>query len=371
MSNQRITPITMPKWGLSMKEGKLAGWLVQPGAKLKAGDEIMEIETDKIANVVQATEVGTVRRLLAEKDAVYPVKALLAVVADDGVSDAEIDAYISGYVAPAAVGGDDDAASAYSYVQLPIGRIRYAKRGEGDHAVIFIHGFGGDADNWLFNIDAPAASATVYALDLPGHGESVKTITDPSLAGLAKTIIAFMDAIDAPSAHLVGHSLGGAIAMRAAIDAPARVTSLTLISSAGLGTEINGDYLDGFVAAASRRDLKPVVEQLFANQELVSRQLIDNLLRAKRIDGVEATLRALAGSVFAGGTQGSVLAAEVAKLGKPTLVIWGRDDRIIPASHAAAIGAGARSVVIDGAGHMVQMEAAGKVNELILGHIGT
>ena len=62
MSDPRIKPITMPKWGLSMKEGKLAGWLVQPGAKLKAGDEIMEIETDKIANVVQAAEDGTLRK---------------------------------------------------------------------------------------------------------------------------------------------------------------------------------------------------------------------------------------------------------------------------------------------------------------------
>ena len=364
MSDPRIRPITMPKWGLSMKEGKLAGWLVQPGARLKAGDEIMEIETDKIANVVQATEAGTLRRVVGETDAMYPVKALLGVVADDGVDDADIDAFVAGYVAPVADAGDDEGASAYAFVQVPEGRIRYAKRGEGANTVLFIHGFGGDADNWLFNIDAVAKAATVYALDLPGHGESVKTIADASLAGLAKTVLAFMDALTIGSAHLVGHSLGGLIAMRMALDAPARVKSLTLIDSAGLGADINGGYLDGFVSAASRRDLKPVVEQLFANQELVSRQLIDNLLRAKRIDGVEATLRALADNVFAGGKQGAVLANEIAKAGTPVQVIWGREDRIIPVAHATALGAAAKATVIDGAGHMVQMEAAAAVNAL-------
>lgn len=370
MSDPRIKPITMPKWGLSMKEGKLAGWLVQPGAKLKAGDEIMEIETDKIANVVQAAEDGTLRRVVGETDAMYPVKALLGVIADDSVSDGDIDAFVAGYVAPAGGGDDDEGASAYAFVALPEGRIRYAKRGEGENAVIFIHGFGGDADNWLFNIDAPAKSGSVYALDLPGHGESVKRLPEPTLAGLAKTVAAFMDALHIDSAHLVGHSLGGAIAMRLALDAPKRVNSLTLIGSAGLGPEINSGYLGGFVSASSRRDLKPVVELLFANQELVSRQLIDNLLRAKRIDGVEATLHSLAASVFPGGKQGSILAAEIAKSGKPIQVIWGREDQIIPVSHAAALGSTAKSEVIDGAGHMVQMEAAAKVNVLIEAFVG-
>ncbi len=57
------------------------------------------------------------------------------------------------------------------------------------------------------------SAATVYALDLPGHGQSAKTLADPTVAGLARTVVAFMDALGIDRAHLVGHSLGGAIAM--------------------------------------------------------------------------------------------------------------------------------------------------------------
>jgi len=371
MSDTRIKPITMPKWGLSMKEGKLAGWLVKPGTRLSAGDEIMEIETDKIANVVQATEAGTVRRLVGETEAVYPVKALLGVIAEEGVSEAEIDAFVAGYVAPVLTGADEAADGAsYEHAMLPVGRIRFARRGDGAAKIVLIHGFGGDADNWLFNIDPLAAVATVYALDLPGHGESVKSLPEPTLAGLTKSLLAFMDAAGIDAAHLVGHSLGGAIAMQAALDAPGRIKSLILISSAGLGREINSDYLTGFVRAASRRDLKLVVELLFGKQELVNRQLLDNLLRYKRIDGVEAALEALSGAIFPGGKQAAVLAPAIAKSGKPTLVVWGREDRVIPVAHAGALGGAARSEIIDGAGHMVQMEAAAEVNSLIIALIG-
>jgi pyruvate dehydrogenase E2 component (dihydrolipoamide acetyltransferase) len=226
--------------------------------------------------------------------------------------------------------------------------------------VLLIHGFGGDLDNWLFNIDALAEAATVYALDLPGHGQSTKAIADPSVAGLAKTVIAFMDRVGVGTAHLVGHSLGGAIVMQVAKTAPDKVKSLTLIASAGLGPEIDMDYIDGFVAGASRRDLKPVLEKLFNDPSLVSRQLIDDILKYKRLDGVDAALKALANGVFPNGKQ----AAQFAAPSLPTLAIWGKTDNIVPSAHAANAKA-AKTEIIAGAGHMVQMEQASKVNALI------
>src|SRR5262249_57450892 len=128
----------------------------------------------------------------------------------------------------------EEAGAAHEFLDLPEGRIRYAKRGSGAKTVILIHGFGGDLDNWLFNIDALAEDATVYALDLPGHGQSVKTLTDPTPAGLARTVLAFADALGLGEVHLVGHSPGGAIAIEATSQAACHDRSLAPHASAGL-----------------------------------------------------------------------------------------------------------------------------------------
>lgn len=364
MNDNRIIPVVMPKWGLSMKEGKVTGWLVEDGKKINVGDAILEVETDKIAGTVESSDAGTLRRRVGEADTVYPVKALLGVIADETVPDADIDAYVASYVTPAGDDEEEESGPKYEFADLEAGKLRYAKRGEGIETVILIHGFGGDLDNWLFNIDALAEVATVYALDLPGHGQSVKSIGEPSVAGLAKTVMQFMDAVGIKSAHLVGHSLGGAIAMQVANSAKSRVKSLTLIASAGLGPDINMEYISGFVGAASRRDLKPVLEQLFADPGLVSRQLVDDVLKYKRLDGVEAGLKSLADNVFKSGKQQAILQTG----GIPALVIAGRDDKIIPSAHTTGT-KGAKIEIIEGAGHMVQMEQANKVNALIKAHI--
>jgi pyruvate dehydrogenase E2 component (dihydrolipoamide acetyltransferase) len=370
MADSRIRPIVMPKWGLSMSEGKVTGWLVKPGARVKIGDALLEVETEKIASAVEAGDAGTLRRIIGEPDTIYPVKALLGVLADGDVTDSEIDAFIAGYITPVAAGEEEEAGPQYLFADLPFGRVRFAKRGEGETAIVLVHGFGGDLDNWLFNIDALAERATVYAFDLPGHGQSSKGIPDPTLHGLSQALVAFMDNTTVGTAHLVGHSIGGAIAMQTAIDAPGRVQSLSLIGSAGLGREINADYIDAFISAASRRDLKPVLARLFAKKELVSRRMVDDVLRYKRLDGVDEALKKLSSALFSGGQQQAQLGEALRDANIPILVIWGEDDEIIPARHAAILVGKARIHVIGGAGHMVQMEAASPVNSLLREHVG-
>jgi pyruvate dehydrogenase E2 component (dihydrolipoamide acetyltransferase) len=365
-----ITPIVMPKWGLEMREGTVTAWLVDEGAEIAVGTPILDVETDKISNAVEAPDPGLLRRKVAREGETLPVKALLGVLADASVSDAEIDAYVAAYVVPAAGSGEDEEASAYEFTEVDGIKVRHARRGEGGGVpVLFLHGFGGDLDNWLFNLDAVAESAPVIALDLPGHGQSTPRLPGTSLADLAGFVARFMDAVGVPRAHLVGHSMGGAIASRLALDQPQRVASLTLVNSAGLGSEINLGYIDGFVSAESRRELKPVVEQLFANPDLVTRQLLDDLLKYKRLDGVTELLRNLASGLFAGGRQAEQPGLELEGTGIPVLVVWGREDRIVPAAHAGHAPPGARVEVFDGAGHMVMMEKASDVNALIRRHV--
>jgi len=91
-----VHEITMPKWGLTMEEGTLVRWMVEVGARVEPGDELAEVETDKIVNVLENTQSGILRRTLAEEGDVLPVGALLGIIAEDGVSDADIDAFIAG-----------------------------------------------------------------------------------------------------------------------------------------------------------------------------------------------------------------------------------------------------------------------------------
>lgn len=364
-----ITPIVMPKWGLEMREGTIAGWLADEGTRIAVGQPILDVETDKISNAVEAPDPGLLRRRVAREGETLPVKALLGVLAEPEVSDADIDAYIAAYEVPATDDADEEA-PAFAWVTVDGIRVRHARRGpEQGVPVLFLHGFGGDLGNWLFNLDAIAETAPVIALDLPGHGQSDPTLPGATLPELARFVARFLEAIGVPRAHLVGHSMGGAIAARLALDEPARVASLMLVNSAGLGAEIDAGYIEGFVAAGSRRELKPVVERLFADPSLVTRQLVDELLKYKRLDGVPELLGRLARTLFPGGRQAEQPGAELAGRGVPTAVVWGEADRIIPASHATRAPAGAKVSVLPDAGHMAMMEKASDFNRLLRGHL--
>src|SRR6476619_4867649 len=91
-AKDRIQTITMPKWGLSMTTGKIVEWFVAEGDVLGKGDDVVDIDTDKIAGTLESPVAGPVRRLVAEVGDQLPIRAVLVVVAPEEVPDSEIDA---------------------------------------------------------------------------------------------------------------------------------------------------------------------------------------------------------------------------------------------------------------------------------------
>jgi pyruvate dehydrogenase E2 component (dihydrolipoamide acetyltransferase) len=368
MQPMTITAITMPKWGLTMTEGKVLGWLKREGDAIVASDELLEIETSKITNVMEAGETGALRRIVAQEGVTLPIGGLMAVIAPAEVPEAEIDTFIAGFVAPEIA--DDGAAESNALAPREIDvvgkRLRYLEMGVGDGPpVVFIHGFGADLNTWMFTQPALAEKHRTIALDLPGHGGSTKAL-DGSLDGasFAADIDRALAALGIDRIHLVGHSMGGGIALHFANWQPERVASLTLIASAGLGEEINAAFIDGFVKMERRREAQEVLRLLVHDPDLVSRAMVEDVLRYKRLDGVTGALTAIAAEWFPGGEQCTTLGEVATSLSMPVQIIWGREDRIIPVAHAEAL-AGKVPVHVLDAGHLPHMEKSAEVNRLI------
>lgn len=250
--------------------------------------------------------------------------------------------------------------------------ITYAEAGTGP-VVLLVHGLGGSFENWNDVIEPLARTHTVIAPDLPGHGASSAAAGDYSVGALAAGLRDLLVALDKERVTLVGHSLGGGVAMQFSYQFPEMVERLVLVSSGGLGPEVSpvlraaalpgADPFIAVTAEIGRRVAPPIARGLSAlglrpNADLAEvlrgyGTLIDPDRRAAFLATVKAVIGT--GGQRVAATDRLYLAEAV-----PTLIVWGEDDRIIPSHHgedAHRHVPGSRLVVFEGVGHLPQVEA--------------
>ena len=367
-----IEAVTVPRWGMTMTEGTITQWLAAEGDVIERGQEIVEIETTKVSNVVESPAGGTLRRIVLPAGITAPVGALAAVLADSAATDQDIDAFVESYASKLGAGEDGEAAGgAPRTIEADGGTVNLLEAGSGDGpATIFLHGFGGDLTTWLFNQETAAESGRAIAIDLPGHGASSPIEGGDVTARIAARVKAAIDQLAPGPVHLIGHSFGGAVAAAVAALNPTDAASLTLIAPVGLGKDINRDFLTDFIAAERRRPLQEVLGRLFADPSKITSDMVEGTLRFKRLEGVNEALTAIADSIADDTGQRQSIGEALAKLDCPVMLIWGDQDGIVPLPNTADLPANAELRIVPGVGHMPQMEAATAVNEAIRDNIG-
>jgi pimeloyl-ACP methyl ester carboxylesterase len=248
----------------------------------------------------------------------------------------------------------------------------YTEVGSGP-VLLLIHGMGGSYENWKEVIDPLTRRYTVVAPDLPGHGRSAPGGGDYSIGALATSLRDLLIALGHRSATLVGHSLGGGIAMQLAYQFPEFTDRLVLVSSGGLGPEVTlvlrAAALPGaeFVIAATARigsrvgtvfgrglaavGLRPTIDVAEVARGYAS------LADGERREAFLATLRSV---ISARGQRVDASDRLYLNAGVPVLIMWGARDPIIPVRHgkrAHEAIAGSRLEIFDGVGHVPQLEA--------------
>lgn len=266
------------------------------------------------------------------------------------------------------------------YVELHGQRVAYREAGSGE-VVVLIHGMAGSSDTWQAVMPQLAQRYRVIAPDLLGHGQSAKPRTDYSLGAFAAGLRDLLDELGISRATIVGHSLGGGVAMQFIYQHPEYCQRLILVSSGGLGPDVG--WILRLLAAPGVKFVLPVIapkvvlgignrvrswlstvglgspraEQFWAAYSSLS----DPPARA-------AFLRTLRSVVDYRGQSVSALSRLRLRAEVPTLVVWGEGDRVIPVEHGYGVRAlrpGSRLEVLAGLGHFPHVEAPAEFTSAI------
>jgi pimeloyl-ACP methyl ester carboxylesterase len=267
------------------------------------------------------------------------------------------------------------------YLQIDNVRVRYWRAGEAGAPVLLVHGFGASIEWWERNVTALAARHRVYAPDLPGFGRSERLPETLSLSSAAGFLRRFLDAMDAPRAHVVGNSMGGLIALQFAVQFAGSVDRLALVSPAGFARPIHWVFrllslplLGRWFSRPDRRKLE-MFHRYFIHGDgsWLTADWLDRVYAPSALPGAPQMLRDVARlGVGLGGIKTSLLEPlhrALPRVTAPSLIVWGDRDRLVPPAQAE-IGRrllpNARVHIFPGCGHCPQLECAAAFNELLL-----
>jgi pimeloyl-ACP methyl ester carboxylesterase len=272
------------------------------------------------------------------------------------------------------------------FVEIDGRRLNVVEIGAGEPPVVFVHGLAGSWQNWLENMPYFAAAGhRVVAFDLPGFGFSDMPGHKISIPGYGRLVDALLDELGVGSAVLVGNSMGGFIAAEVAIQFPARVQRLVLVSAAGLTIEYQRDERilgalrfgqrllmawGGFVGARSDaiarrpRSRELLLRLVVAHPDRLPAPLVAEQLRDAGNPGFVDALDALTDYP---------IRARLGEIGCPTLIVWGAEDRLVPVRDAdefERLIPDARKVVWPDTGHVAMLERPAAFNRLVEAFIG-
>ena len=255
-------------------------------------------------------------------------------------------------------------------------RVNYIEMGSGP-PLVFVHGLSGCWQNWLENIPHFARSHRVIAVDLPGFGESELPLEDITIPGYGAFLDAFLDEIGVECTSLVGNSMGGFITAEVAISHPHRVDKLALVSAAGVMTV---RHLQLTMAKRLSRAFHAGSARVIARrQSVVRRRGLRKVLLYGVVRHPELLQPELVYEICSGGGKPGFLDAfkavldydftdRVPEIDRPTLIVWGRDDRIVPVGGAyryERLIPGSQRVIFEETGHVPMIERPALFNRVL------
>lgn len=256
-------------------------------------------------------------------------------------------------------------------------RVRYVEAGHGS-PVLLIHGLGGSSVTWKDNIAALAEHHRVYAVDIPGHGDSEAADISYDADSMVEFVGGLIEALGHKRIALVGNSSGGGLCLLTALELPGVVSKLVLSASGGLGRDISMflrlaslPRVGEFMVDGPLDITRIMLQRTFYDQRFVTVELLDEVRRIRALLGRnESALRLIRAHIGLWGVRRrSIFVRRLRRLDAPTLIFWGADDRVTPVRHAYRA---ARSIphsdlhVFDNCGHWPHMERADDFNRLTL-----